>query len=59
MVDETAMIRTQRGMHNKSDMAAVYGTPCVQDISLFQCHIQNGSGNHKPSYPVDNRSAFP
>jgi hypothetical protein len=25
MVDETAMIRTQRGMHNKSDMAAVYG----------------------------------
>jgi hypothetical protein len=29
LVDESGMIRIQMGMHNRSDMVAVYGTPCV------------------------------
>jgi hypothetical protein len=29
VVDESGMIRTQVGVHNRSEMAAVLGTPCA------------------------------
>jgi hypothetical protein len=28
-VDDSGMIRTQMGMHNRSVMVTVHGTPCV------------------------------
>jgi hypothetical protein len=29
LVDESGMIRTQMGMHNRSEMVAVQGSPCL------------------------------
>jgi hypothetical protein len=29
LVDESWIIRTQMGMHNRSEMASVLGSPCV------------------------------
>jgi hypothetical protein len=29
LVDESRMIRTQKGMNNRSEIIAIYGTPCA------------------------------
>jgi hypothetical protein len=40
LVDESEMIRIQMGMHNRSEMVAVYGIPCV-----IPHHNTNSNGN--------------